>query len=135
MNRLLRDGIATIVMAALVVSYLGLLLNGSVGQVGGMTLLGNPPLAQGPRGMAVIGLIIVAVLVLLWGTRIPDAWTWFAAGVGTIAVAIGVVAVATANWVVLAAFIIAIGATWALLTLHDLVPGAGHSHRHGTAHA
>lgn len=133
MRQIWRDGIAAIVVASLVISYLGLILNGTIGQLGGMTLMGNTPVVDGPRAMAAIGLMVVGALWLLSGPRVLNTWSWLAGGVAALTLGVGLTAVASASWVLLAAFIVAIVAMWATLTLHDIGEIPRHAHRAGAA--
>ncbi|RTL69497.1 MAG: hypothetical protein EKK42_05060 [Pseudonocardiaceae bacterium] len=99
-----KDMAATVLVAAIVVPYVGYLVWGAV------------PFVQDARGMAAVGLVLGIAAAALAVDR------WFAPGAeqraalvtGTAAVGLGVAALWTVNGVVLAAFVIAIVATWAL---------------------
>ncbi|WP_214401454.1 hypothetical protein [Pseudonocardia lacus] len=120
-----KDVAATVLVAAIVVPYVGYLLGWDV------------PLVQDPRGMGAIGLVLGMLAALLAGRAAFDAEPWhrtaLVTGVG--AFGLGVAAVWTENEYVLAVFVIAIVATWALATLVDtavLPPTrtAGRAHGH-----
>jgi hypothetical protein len=104
-----RDAVATVMVGALVLMYIGLLANGSVGFI------------QGPRSMASIGLLSALVLCPLSGIKVFDAWAGAIGilGVGTLGV--GIAVLVAESWVMLAAFMLAVVAMWALSTLHHAV--------------
>jgi hypothetical protein len=102
-----RDAAAAVVVAALWVVYAELLIRGSVGFI------------VDPRSMGSIGLISSLLLCPLGGaSQVSDVWSWVVSVVGMVTLALGIAAVVTVGWGVLAAFMIAIAAMWALTTLH-----------------
>jgi hypothetical protein len=102
-----RDGVATVFVVALMVVYAEFLARHGLG------------LVADPRGMGSVGLISTAVLCPLGGSaRSSAAWTGLMSLVGVVTLALGVVTVITLSWTVLAAFMIAIAAMWALATIH-----------------
>jgi hypothetical protein len=106
-----RDSVATLLVAAIVVPYIGYLVRGSM------------PFIQDPRGMAGTGLIlgIAAAAVLGWDAFL-GSWGAVAA---VFAVASCLVGLVTVVWAeqgalsegLLAVFIAAIAVTWALAEL------------------
>jgi hypothetical protein len=119
-----RDGAATLVVGALVVAYIGLLVNGSVGFI------------QGPRSIASIGLLSALILCPLSGIKVFDGWAGAISVLGAVTLGLGVATLVAESWVFLAAFIVAVIAMWALATLHHTVTGLqGRSPRPGAAHA
>lgn len=107
MRLTIRDLLATILVVALGVYYVGYLLNGSM------------PLVQDARGMSAVGLVLgtAAFLVMRYGDpfdRYEKVTTAVAAG----ALALGLVALflaetAAAEWL-LAAFMVSILVVWAM---------------------
>jgi len=120
-----RDMTATVLVAAIVVPYVGYLLNGEM------------PFIQDPRGMAATGLVLgiaAAVLVDRW-IFAPGVWQRIALFTGVTALGLGVAALWTENEVLLAAFVGAIVVTWALGELihvrtHEAAPTVRAAPRH-----
>ena len=104
-----KDVIATALVAAIVVPYVGYLVRGSM------------PFIQDARGMAGTGL----VLLVAWGVvvRAPfgsGAWAWVAGGIGLVALGLGIAALWIESEALLVPFIGAIAILWALqLLLHS----------------
>ena len=116
-----RDLVATILVAAIAVPYVGYLINGEM------------PFIKDPRGMSATGLVlgVAAYLVLRRGDlfdRVGKAET----GLAVLALVLGVVALALAETaaaeVLLAVFMGSILIVWAveLLDHAGVLPGAGH---------
>lgn len=101
-----RDGTATVIVAALVITYFALLGSGSVGFI------------RDPRSMAVIGLLSAVVLCPLSGIKVFDAWAGGISVLGTATLALGLATVFSNSWTVLALFVAAIVLMWALATAH-----------------
>jgi hypothetical protein len=117
----IRDLVATILVAAIAVPYVGYLINGET------------PFIKDPRGMSATGLVlgVAAYLVLRRGDlfdRVGKAET----GLAVLALVLGVVALALAETaaaeVLLAVFMGSILIVWAveLLDHAGVLPGAGH---------
>jgi hypothetical protein len=117
----IRDLVATILVAAIAVPYIGYLINGEM------------PFIKDPRGMSATGLVlgVAAYLVLRRGDlfdRVGKAET----GLAVLALVLGVVALALAETaaaeVLLAVFMGSILIVWAveLLDHAGILPGAGH---------
>ena len=104
-----RDGMATLIVAAVAIVYLALLADGSVGFI------------QDPRSMAVIGLLSALVLCPLSGLKVFDAWAGGISVVGAMTLGLGLVTVFANAWAPLALFIAAIVLMWALSTLHHML--------------
>jgi hypothetical protein len=117
----IRDLVATILVAAIAVPYIGYLINGEM------------PFIKDPRGMSATGLVlgVAAYLVLRRGDlfdRVGKAET----GLAVLALVLGMVALALAETaaaeVLLAVFMGSILIVWAveLLDHAGVLPGAGH---------
>ena len=115
----IRDLMATILVAAIAVPYIGYLINGEM------------PFIKDPRGMSATGLVlgVAAYLVLRRGDlfdRVGKAET----GLAVLALMLGAVALAetAAAEVLLAVFMGSILIVWAveLLDHAGILPGAGH---------
>jgi hypothetical protein len=102
-----KDTVAAVLVAAIVVPYVGYLVWGEM------------PFIQDPRGMAATGIVLGLVAALLAGRAAfePGALNRTALGTGVLALALGVAAAWTEFEFLLAAFVIAIVVTWALGTL------------------
>lgn len=136
MNRIWRDVIGAAIIAGAIFAYLGLLLNDTVGQLGGVAILGKPPLAEGPQGMAVVGLVAAGVLFALLGLDAMSSRPRRTGGVALIAAALGVAAVVTADWTVLAVFIGAVVVMWAVYAARDVAAEVvAHGNRTRSTHA
>jgi menaquinone-dependent protoporphyrinogen oxidase len=102
-----RDGVALVVVAAVIATYGVLLASGSVGFI------------QDPRAMGSIGLLSALLLCpLSGGNQRPGWWLTAISLLGTATLGLGIAAVVTVGWGVLAAFMIAIAAMWLVSTLH-----------------
>ena len=100
-----KDVIATLLVAAIVVPYIGYLV------------WGDMPFIQDPRGMAATGLILGLAAAAVAGRAAfdRDPMHRAALGSGVVALALGIAALwAETNEVLLALFIAAIVVTWAL---------------------
>ncbi|MBW0118818.1 hypothetical protein [Pseudonocardia abyssalis] len=120
-----KDAVAAVLVAAIVVPYVGYLVRGEM------------PFVQDPRGMAATGIAFGLVAALLAGRAAfdPGALIRTALGTGVPALGLGVAAAWTGYGYLLAAFVIAIVVTWALGTLihtRALPPArtAGHVRQH-----
>jgi hypothetical protein len=111
MKLTLRDGIATLLVAAILVPYFGYLINGEM------------PFIEDPRGMSAVGLLLGVAAFLIAG-RISTATTVgkVVLGVALVGLAVGIAALALAETaaaeVLLATFIAAIVVAWAVQMLH-----------------
>lgn len=136
MNRVWRDVIGAIIVAGLIFAYLGLVLNDTVGRLGSVTILGNPPIAQGPQGMAVIGVIAAVVLLALLGLGLANRRPWLGAGIAVGVIGLGITAAVTADWIVLAVFMGAVVLMWLLFTARDVSSEVvAHGNRPRSVHA
>ncbi|HZU71498.1 MAG TPA: hypothetical protein VE990_01885 [Acidimicrobiales bacterium] len=109
-----RDGVATLLVAAIVVPYIGYLSWGSV------------PFIQDPTGMSAVGLILGAVAAYVGGwiaLQVGDAMRYLTGGLGLLALVLGVLGLVgenlfAGNWVtwegVLAGFMASIVALWGI---------------------
>ena len=103
----IKDTAATVLVAAIVVPYVGYLVWGEM------------PFIQDPRGMAATGLVLGLAAALLAGRAAlaPGLLHRVALVTGVAALGLGVAAVWTELELLLAAFVIAIVVTWVLATL------------------
>ena len=106
-----RDALATLVVAALVVIYAVLLVNGSVGFI------------RDPRSMAVVGLLSSLVLCPR-GIKSVDVWVGGMSVLGAATLGLGLVALTTQSWTILAIFMGAIVVNWMVATLHHALSTA-----------
>jgi hypothetical protein len=120
-----KDAVAAVLVAAIVVPYVGYLVWGEM------------PFVRDPRGMAATGIVLGLVAALLAGRAAfdPGALNRTALGTGVLALGLGVAAAWTEYEYLLAAFVIAIVVTWALGTLIHTralppVRTAGHVRQH-----
>mgnify|MGYP001282503467 CR=1 FL=1 len=120
-----KDTAAAVLVAAIVVPYVGYLVGISI------------PFIQDARGMAAIGLVFGGIAVLLAGYAAfdPGSLHRTALTTGVLALGLGVAAAWTEYEYLLAAFVVAIVVTWALGTLihTEALPAArqeGHVHTH-----
>lgn len=100
-----KDVVATLLVAAIVVPYIGYLAWGEM------------PFVQDPRGMAAVGLILGLAAAVVAGRDAftPEPLHRAALGAGVVALVLGIATVwAETSEALLAAFIIAIVVTWAL---------------------
>ncbi|HYA00523.1 MAG TPA: flavodoxin domain-containing protein [Candidatus Binatia bacterium] len=102
MAQRIKDGIAFLVVAADVAIWAAMLSLGSVGFI------------RDPRAMASIGLISSVLLCPMSAGAVGARWWWtaFINTLGAATLALGLTAVATDGYGVLAAFVIAIAAMW-----------------------
>ena len=111
-NLTIRDAIATIITAAVVVPFVGYSIRGSM------------PFLQDPRGMAGVGIIGVILLAISFG---PAAFRAHRAGavltvVGLVALGFGVAAlIVETSWALLVPMVAGIVALWALGLSEDAV--------------
>jgi hypothetical protein len=107
----IRDGIATLLVAAVAVPYVGFLVNGSM------------PFIKDPRGMSATALVLGVVAFLFAGRFstgsgigiLEEVLAVLTAGIGVLAV---LLAGSTAAYVLLAILIGGIGLTWAVQMVH-----------------
>jgi hypothetical protein len=117
MKLTLRDGIATLLVAAILVPYVGYLVNGEM------------PFIKDPRGMAATGLVL-GVIAFLVGSRFSMAGTLDKVefGLAMASLALGVVALIAAETAaaeaLLAAFIATVVVVWAV----EMLDHAGFIH-------
>jgi hypothetical protein len=118
-----RDAIATLLVAAIVVPYLGYLT------------WGDMPFIEDPRGMAATGLVLGLAAAAVAGRAAldPEPLHRAALGSGVAALALGIAALwAETNEVLLALFIAAIVVTWAVgeiaSTRHPVTSGGRMAH-------
>jgi hypothetical protein len=106
----LRDAAATFLLAAILVPYFGYVTRGSM------------PFVEDPRGMSGVGLIlgIAAFLLLVENGLGSIGLRRFAVAAVPAALALGLVALAIESEYVLAAFVAAIIAIWAVIELARL---------------
>lgn len=123
MKLTLRDLVATVLVLAIGVPYVGYLVNGEM------------PFVEDPRGMAAVGLLLgaAAFLVLRTGDKLDRAGKVETAA-AVLALALGVVALAFAETAaaeaLLAVFMVSILVVWAV----EMIDHAGVTHWHDTAH-
>ena len=120
----IRDGIATVFLAAILVPYIGYLVNGSM------------PFIQDPRGMSATALVLGAAAFLTAGRFSTDtAYGIFEIALLSVTLAFGIVvlflAETAAAETLLAVFIGAIVVSWAVQMVHH----AGFFHAAPTAGA
>ena len=103
-----KDAFATILVAAIVVPYVGYLVRGSM------------PFIEDPRGMAATGLIL-GLLALAFLDRSAfgsGTFAWIEATGGLVSLGLGIAALwAETNEALLGAFVVSIVIVWALPTL------------------
>lgn len=106
-----RDGVATLLVAAIVVPYIGYLVRGSM------------PFIQDPRGMAATGLVLgLAAAAVLGREAFRGTWGVAAAFFAVVSAGVGVVTFIRAeegalSEGLLAVFVVAIVVAWALAEL------------------
>jgi hypothetical protein len=103
-----RDGLATLLVAAILVPYIGYLVRGSM------------PFIQDPRGMAAAGLVLgVAAVVVLGRKAFRGTWGVTAGGIAVAAGGFGIIALLRAqdSEGLLAVFVAAVAIAWLLAEL------------------
>jgi multisubunit Na+/H+ antiporter MnhF subunit len=128
MKLTLRDLIATIVVAAIGVPYIGYLLKGEM------------PFIKDPRGMSAVGLVLGAVAYfVLRGADAHDRVGKVETVAGIVSLALGLAAVvlaeAAAADVLLAVFMGSILVVWAFELIDHAGVGHWHDRPHGLSHA
>ncbi|HEX5770514.1 MAG TPA: hypothetical protein VFY11_06075 [Nocardioidaceae bacterium] len=119
MKLTLRDLVATLLVLAIAVPYIGYLMNGSM------------PYIEDPRGMSAVGLLLgaVAFLVMRSGDELDRAGK-AEAGIALVSLALGLVALAFAETAaaeaLLAVFMISVLVVWAV----EMIDHAGVTHWH-----
>lgn len=114
-----RDAVATVLVAAAVAAYLGYLVVGSL------------PFVEDARGMAAVGLVLGFASRRIGGRgAFPHPRVALLVGLGT--TALGIVALASGNSIVLAAFMASTVALWAAATV--LRTGGVHPQRLRATH-
>lgn len=119
MRLTLRDLVASLLVLAIAIPYVGYLVNGSM------------PFLEDPRGMAAVGLLLgaVAFLVMRSGDELDRAGRT-EAGLALGSLALGLVALAfaetAAGEVLLAVFMVSILVVWAV----EMIDHAGVTHWH-----
>lgn len=124
MKLTLRDLVASLLVLAIAVPYVGYLINGEM------------PFIQDPRGMSATGLIlgVIAFVILRTGDAVDRAGKMEIGG-AVVALALGLVAVGFAETaaaeVLLAVFMVSILAVWAieLMDHAGVLPAHGHPSR------
>jgi hypothetical protein len=103
-----RDALATLFVAAIVVPYIGYLVNGSM------------PFIQDSRGMAGVGLVGLVLCFIAWGTGIRSAFGRIMAAAGVVSLGLGIAAMlmgAEGSAILLGVFVASIVVVWAAETL------------------
>lgn len=119
MKLTLRDLVATLLVVAIAVPYIGYLMNGSM------------PYIEDPRGMSAVGLLLgaVAFLVMRSGDELDRAGK-AEAGIALASLVLGLVALAFAETAaaeaLLAVFMVSILVVWAV----EMIDHAGVTHWH-----
>jgi hypothetical protein len=119
MKLTLRDLVATLLVVAIAVPYIGYLMNGSM------------PYIDDPRGMSAVGLLLgaVAFLVMRSGDELDRAGK-AEAGIALVSLVLGLVALAFAETAaaeaLLAVFMVSILVVWAV----EMIDHAGVTHWH-----
>lgn len=119
MKLTLRDLVATLLVLAIAVPYIGYLVNGSM------------PYIEDPRGMSAVGLLLgaVAFLVMRSGDELDRAGK-AEAGIALVSLVLGLVALAFAETAaaeaLLAVFMVSILVVWAV----EMIDHAGVTHWH-----
>jgi lysylphosphatidylglycerol synthetase-like protein (DUF2156 family) len=119
MKLTLRDLVATLLVLAIAVPYIGYLMNGSM------------PYIEDPRGMSAVGLLLgaVAFLVMRSGDELDRAGK-AEAGMALVSLVLGLVALAFAETAaaeaLLAVFMISVLVVWAV----EMIDHAGVTHWH-----
>jgi lysylphosphatidylglycerol synthetase-like protein (DUF2156 family) len=119
MKLTLRDLVATLLVLAIAVPYIGYLMNGSM------------PYIEDPRGMSAVGLLLgaVAFLVMRSGDELDRAGK-AEAGIALVSLVLGLVALAFAETAaaeaLLAVFMISVLVVWAV----EMIDHAGVTHWH-----
>lgn len=119
MKLTLRDLVATLLVLAIAVPYIGYLMNGSM------------PYIEDPRGMSAVGLLLgaVAFLVMRSGDELDRAGK-AEAGIALVSLGLGLVALAFAETAaaeaLLAVFMVSILVVWAV----EMIDHAGVTHWH-----
>jgi hypothetical protein len=105
-----RDALATVLIAAVVVPYVGYLI------------FGEMPFIQDPRGMAGVGLLGLVLAFAAWGVGIHTLFgkVMLALGIATLGLGFAAALIgAEGSGLLLAIFIGAIVVVWAIETAHD----------------
>lgn len=119
MKLTLRDLVATLLVLAIAVPYIGYLVNGSM------------PYIEDPRGMSAVGLLLgaVAFLVMRSGDELDRAGK-AEAGIALVSLVLGLVALAFAETAaaeaLLAVFMVSVLVVWAV----EMIDHAGVTHWH-----
>ncbi len=121
MRLTLRDSLASILVLAIAVPYVGYLVNGSA------------PFVQDPRGMAAVGLVLGFVaFLLMWGPDVFDRMGKIELTVAIVSLGLGIAALVLAEMafaeVLLALFMVSILVVWAIELMDHLgmLPGSTH---------
>lgn len=116
-----RDIVASVLVLAILVPFIGYSINGSM------------PFVEDPRGMAAVGLVGGLLTFLAFGRKAfgTGVFEWLAGGIAVAGLGFAVAAlVAETSWVLLVPMIVGIVVAWALLVAHDagyLAPRRAHS--------
>jgi len=118
-----RDLLATLIVAAVVVPFIGYSVRGSM------------PFVQDPRGMAGVGIVGAVATLAVLGRRAFGSGTYeqIMIGLAVITLGTGIAAlIAETYWVLLLPMVAGLVVMWALALLHD----AGYvAPRHAAGHA
>lgn len=108
-----RDGAATLLVAAIVVPYIGYLTRGEL------------PFVHDPRGLAAVGLVLGLAACAVGGSAVDQRHpaVRVASGLGVTALVLGIATFVTESELLLAAFVATIVLLWALATVRHLVSG------------
>jgi hypothetical protein len=116
-----RDAIATGLIAAVVVPYVGFLIRGEM------------PFIEDPRGMAAVGLVGLVLGFAAWGIGLDSTFGRIMLGVGIATLGLGIAAALVGvegSEILLAVFVGAVVLTWAIETaFHAGLFGGRHAPR------
>jgi hypothetical protein len=118
----IRDALATLIVAAVVVPFVGYSVRGSM------------PFVQDPRGMAGVGIVGAVLALLAFGRRAfgSGAFESVMVTLGVLTVGFGIAAlIAETMWVLLVPMVAGLVLLWVLALVHDAgYIGPAHATRH-----
>ncbi|MZF87706.1 hypothetical protein [Streptomyces sp. SID5643] len=106
-----REILATLLVAAVVVPFIGYSVRGSM------------PFVEDPRGMAGIGIVACLLMFLVLGRGAADTGRlgWFTRALGVLALGFGIAAlIAETSWALLVPMMAALVAFWAAAMTHEI---------------